>query len=125
LSEFMRETAHRERPQQTVLSSIARLIQASALHSQRSGEGALRPQGSTGRPTNEARLRRWLTRCGASKIAVAVFVSGEIRQGVGDGGIDVGDEGIDLTEQLQIPGLKVADDDRAVRSDLGPGGTRS
>ena len=51
------------------------------------------------------------------QVAVAVLGKFELVVSAGDGGLGVGDEGIDPTERLQLAGLMLDDDDR----DLGAG----
>ncbi len=55
------------------------------------------------------------------KIAVAVLVEVKMMVGAGDGGLGVGYEGVDPPDRLQVAGLPVSDNDRAVGSNLGTG----
>ena len=59
------------------------------------------------------------------KGAVGVFVEVEMVVGAGDGGLGVGNEGVDPTERLQTVRFMVSDDDRRVRCDLDTGGIKT
>lgn len=54
------------------------------------------------------------------EVAVAVLGEIEVMTDASDRGLGVGDEGVDPTERLQLAGLALPDDDRAVAGDLAP-----